>query len=195
VVFISSDGVLFNLHRRNLEITTGAFPPAEFTTADDVVPLTEPSAVLELLFQFAYPQQYPDIFLIKPFELFAALAEAAEKYQVYPAINACQMQMRLVAAKLHRYTFIKSPKVHIHPSQIARPQRSCPGPGLCLQTWTYGSCGYRSSIDGRPRSGSRRRPPLTRCHPAICWSPIHVACLSPKADGISLPAQVCRSME
>jgi hypothetical protein len=106
VVFTSSDDVLFNLHRRNLEIATGAFPPAGFTTADrDVVPLTEPSAVLELLFQFVYPRQHPDIYRIKPFELFAALAEAAEKYQVYSAINVCQMRMRLVACDTSRLCF------------------------------------------------------------------------------------------
>jgi hypothetical protein len=89
--------VLFNIHRKNLETAAGAFPPPEFTTNKEIVPLTESSHVLELLFQFVYPQQHPDVNEIKPFENFASLAEAAEKYQVYPAINVCKMRMRSVA--------------------------------------------------------------------------------------------------
>ena len=82
----------------------GAFPPTEFATSTGVVPLTESSAILELLFQFAYPQTYPDVDTIEPFETlaFAGLAEAAEKYDLYAAINVCKMRMKSVAVTFHR---------------------------------------------------------------------------------------------
>jgi hypothetical protein len=96
VTFSSSDGVLFKIHRKYLEVNAGAFPPAEFATNDETVMLTESSAILELLFQFVYPKQHPDVDDIEPFELFAGVAEAAEKYEIYPAMSTCKLRMRLV---------------------------------------------------------------------------------------------------
>ena len=94
VICSSSDGVLFKIHRKYLEANAGAFPPINFATSDETVMLTESAAILELLFQFVYPRQHPDVDNIRSFELFARLAEAAEKYEIYPAMSTCKLRMR-----------------------------------------------------------------------------------------------------
>jgi hypothetical protein len=48
---------------------------------------------LELLFQFCYPDHRPDVEALE-FDALALLAEAAEKYQVFPAMNICKICMR-----------------------------------------------------------------------------------------------------
>lgn len=88
VVFKSCDDVLFTIHRKNLEICSGGFPPLGFETHDEIVLLTESSETLELLFQYIYPNPQPDI-RSSSFETILAVAEAAEKYEVYPAIYVC----------------------------------------------------------------------------------------------------------
>lgn len=89
VEFISSDRVLFSIHRKNLETHAGGFPPPEFETDDQAVPLTEDGDILDLLFQTMYPYPTPDIASL-PFETLESFAEAAEKYQVYNAIYICR---------------------------------------------------------------------------------------------------------
>ena len=96
VIFSSSDGMLFKVHRKYLEATTGAFPPADVPTNSEIISLTESSTILELLFQFTYPNHHPDVDSIAHFETFADLAEAAEKYGVYSAMNICKLKMRSV---------------------------------------------------------------------------------------------------
>ncbi|KAG6808166.1 hypothetical protein H0H92_005174 [Tricholoma furcatifolium] len=93
VVFRSSDNVLFHIHRKNLEIHTGAFPPSEFQTNGEVVSLTEDSSTLERLFQYVYPQRHPDIESLEFVELYK-LAEAAEKYEVFGVMAICKSQLR-----------------------------------------------------------------------------------------------------
>ena len=61
----------------------------------EVVQLVEPAAVLELLFQYVYPQRHPNLQLVE-FEVLNGLAEAVEKYQVYPALEHCKMFMQCV---------------------------------------------------------------------------------------------------
>jgi len=61
----------------------------------EVVHLTESASILELLFQFIYPMPTPD-FESMAFPILDALAEAAEKYQVYPAMGFCRIQMMFV---------------------------------------------------------------------------------------------------
>ncbi|KAJ6577822.1 hypothetical protein B0H19DRAFT_1337576 [Mycena capillaripes] len=104
VTFKSSDAVLFKVHRKNLEVCTEGFPPAGFPTQGEVVDLQETSATLELLFQFVYPQRHPALDTT-PFEILAPLAEASEKYQVFPAMNICHIRMRDM--------------VHQHPVEVA----------------------------------------------------------------------------
>jgi hypothetical protein len=93
VTFQSADGVLFCLHRKYLETNTGGFPPAEIKTRNEFVPLTEDSSTLELLFQFIYPAHHPTLAGMS-FETLSLLAEAAEKYEVYSAMNVCNIRIQ-----------------------------------------------------------------------------------------------------
>ncbi|KAJ7095647.1 hypothetical protein C8R44DRAFT_684383, partial [Mycena epipterygia] len=104
VTFKSSDGVLFHIHRKNLEVCAEGFPPGEISTEGEVVELIETSVTLELLFQFMYPQRHPAL-NTTPFEVLHPLAEAAEKYQVFPAMNICHIRLRDM--------------VHEHPVEVA----------------------------------------------------------------------------
>ncbi|KAG6816024.1 hypothetical protein H0H87_009321, partial [Tephrocybe sp. NHM501043] len=92
VVFKSSDNVLFHIHRSNLMACTEGFSPPETSTFNEIVTLTEPTATLELLFAFIYPQPLPDLGGLD-FDILAALAEAAEKYRVFAAMNLCTIHM------------------------------------------------------------------------------------------------------
>ncbi|KAF9066350.1 ATP synthase regulation protein NCA2-domain-containing protein [Rhodocollybia butyracea] len=95
VIFRSSDGVLFFVHKDALGYCSGGFPDGDAITVDpEPVPLTESSSVLEILFQFVYPRKQPALDDMK-FSLFLAVAEAAEKYEVYFAMNICQLRMNL----------------------------------------------------------------------------------------------------
>ncbi|KAG6901803.1 hypothetical protein C0995_007739 [Termitomyces sp. Mi166 len=94
VVFQSSDRILFRIHKMNLATCTEGFSPPEHSTFDEIVPLPESSSTLELLFQFIYPRPQPELGTID-FETLALLAEAAEKYRVFPAINLCTIYMIL----------------------------------------------------------------------------------------------------
>jgi hypothetical protein len=85
VTFQSCDGILFSIHRPNLQTNTEGFPPPEISTGDEIVPLSESSATLEILFQFIYPRRHPALDEIAFADL-AALAEAAEKYQVFASL-------------------------------------------------------------------------------------------------------------
>ena len=93
VTFQSSDGILFHLQRKYLEVATGAFPGAEFDTNGEITHLTESAAVLATLFGFMHPKRYPDVEELE-FPLLADVAEAAEKYEAYAAIELCRLQMR-----------------------------------------------------------------------------------------------------
>jgi hypothetical protein len=86
----SSDAVLFAVHRKNLEMHSEGFFGANgisFPSAHEVVPLSENSAILELLLQFMYRQPQPDMRKVE-FHILAGVAEAAEKYQVYCSDNS-----------------------------------------------------------------------------------------------------------
>ncbi|KAF8164396.1 hypothetical protein K438DRAFT_1775548 [Mycena galopus ATCC 62051] len=105
VKFKSSDGVLFHIHRKNLDVCTEGFPPAGISNAaGEIVDLLETAEILELLFQFMYPQRHPALDTT-PFEILNPLAEAAEKYQVFPAMNICHIRLRDM--------------VHEHPVEVA----------------------------------------------------------------------------
>jgi len=91
----SSDGVLFKVHRRNLELLSEGFPGEDVKTHNEIVELTETADTLELLFQYMYRQLQPDLHGI-PFQTLASLAEAAEKYQVFPAMEVCKIYMRFL---------------------------------------------------------------------------------------------------
>ena len=95
VVFRSSDNVLFHIHSSQLTAITGGFPPADFRPGgrNEMVDLLENARTLELLFQFIYPRPQPVLGNL-PFSDLSQLTEAAEKYQVYPAMPICNLHMR-----------------------------------------------------------------------------------------------------
>ncbi|KAF9525396.1 hypothetical protein CPB83DRAFT_772071, partial [Crepidotus variabilis] len=88
-----SDNVQFYLHRKNLEVNAGAFPGAEFETKGEVVQLTEPARTLEIVFRFIYPRRYPDLDGLD-FEALLEIAEAVEKYEVFPAMFPTNSELR-----------------------------------------------------------------------------------------------------
>ncbi|TFK64139.1 hypothetical protein BDN72DRAFT_802489 [Pluteus cervinus] len=97
IAIISSDDVQFKLHKKNLAFNTGGFPPLEFARGTNIeleqVNLSERGYILDLLFQFAYPQRYPDVKSLAV-DILSELADAAEKYEVYGAISVCDIVMR-----------------------------------------------------------------------------------------------------
>lgn len=94
IVFRSSDQVLFKVHRRNLEVHSNVFPPSDFVTVGEGDPtdLEESSDILELFFQYFYPQPQPDLSILQP-EIMIRLAESVEKYEVYSAMPICKEYM------------------------------------------------------------------------------------------------------
>lgn len=95
VIFRSRDKVNFHIHKINLETSAEGFPPSQFSTQGEIVPLTETAATLELLFCFVYPSEFPDL-EDRDFETLYALAEAAEKYRVYAAMALCKILLKSV---------------------------------------------------------------------------------------------------
>ncbi|KAJ7496463.1 hypothetical protein FB451DRAFT_1019366 [Mycena latifolia] len=98
---LSSDGVLFKVHRKNLEVHSDIFADATSATKpendDEIVHLSESSDVLDLLFQYMYRQPQPDLEAVE-FRIFAGLAEAAEKYGVHSALGWCRAKMKASTA-------------------------------------------------------------------------------------------------
>lgn len=97
VIFRSSDGILFHLHRANLKTGAAGFSPDLIICppVDGFVNLTETAATLKLLFAFLYPKRHPTLVAVE-FSTLALVAEAAEKYEVYAAMNICLTRMRYV---------------------------------------------------------------------------------------------------
>ncbi|KAJ6592920.1 hypothetical protein B0H19DRAFT_1365207 [Mycena capillaripes] len=103
ITILSSDGVLFKLHRKNLEVHSDIFANAANATdaendGDKHVELSESAAVLDLLFQYMYRQPQPNLQLVE-FPIFAGLAEAVEKYVVYSALPATMGKMKEYVSK------------------------------------------------------------------------------------------------
>ena len=94
----SSDGMVFYLHRKNLELyTDGAFPGlhdsvnrwAATAAEKRIVRLEEPSSVLEIAFQFVYPRRQPSLKDLD-FQTILAVTDAVEKYKIFAAMNLCE---------------------------------------------------------------------------------------------------------
>jgi hypothetical protein len=92
-VIQSVDGLLFQIHRKNLETNTGAFPGPEFDSQGEIVFLSEPAEVLGVVFQFIYPRKHPTLKDLD-FKLVAEVAEAVEKYEVFSAMRICELRLR-----------------------------------------------------------------------------------------------------
>jgi len=89
----SADGFVFQLHSVVLGVTTGAFPGLD--AEGEMVQLTEPANVLEILFAFLYPKRHPDLYG-ESFERLIAVAEAAGKYEVPSAADVCNERLLYV---------------------------------------------------------------------------------------------------
>ncbi|KAJ3711200.1 hypothetical protein C8R42DRAFT_648338 [Lentinula raphanica] len=119
IVILSSDNVQFRLHRKRLELSSGLFPlAAELpeTSSKEVVRLTESGKTLDLLFQFMYPQRYPSLSGLKVDQLLA-LAEAAEKYEVFALMNICELHLRALLPK-YSQRVLKFAAKHDHDALI-----------------------------------------------------------------------------
>jgi len=94
----SSDGVLFKVFSKNLSTFSTAFPSPEHIPPgrNEVIQLSESAAVLDLLFQFMRPQCQPDLHAIS-FKVGGALADAVQKYNVFPAGGVCNIYMSTAA--------------------------------------------------------------------------------------------------
>lgn len=62
----------------------------------DYIKVTESKDTLDSLFQYMYPQARPDLRKLE-FKQLVELSAAAERYEVFGAIDMCSIQMRYVA--------------------------------------------------------------------------------------------------
>jgi len=100
LVLESSDGIRCGAHKTNLEQYSAGFPIAEATISDhEVVTLSEKASVLHLLLQFMHNTRQPELRKLS-FPTLALLAEAVEKYMVFPGMQVCKLQMG-IALKDH----------------------------------------------------------------------------------------------
>lgn len=101
ISFVSSDNVIFRVHRVHLDSHAEGFPPSslDLPNPHELIPLSETSDTLEILFQHIYPRSYPCLDGME-FEELGRLAEAAEKYQIYAAMEVCRIHMRCASSLL-----------------------------------------------------------------------------------------------
>jgi hypothetical protein len=95
LVIQSSDGVIFHLHRKYLQVNAtipGFDRDIDGPHRVEKVVYNEPSNVLEILFQFIYPRKQPSL-EDTDFETLMAVAEAVEKYQMCSAMNLCELRL------------------------------------------------------------------------------------------------------
>ncbi|KAF8878674.1 hypothetical protein CPB84DRAFT_1735843 [Gymnopilus junonius] len=112
----SSDGFLFNLHSHNLGTNTGAFPGPEIGAQGEAVLLTEPANVLEIVFQFIYPRRHPKLDDLD-FVILMEVTEACEKYEVYSAMNMCEVRLNAFISEHAAEIFVHAVK-HGYPELI-----------------------------------------------------------------------------
>ncbi|KAJ6497276.1 hypothetical protein C8R45DRAFT_124078 [Mycena sanguinolenta] len=126
----SSDGVLFKVHRQTLETHSGVFAGAADATrpenGDEVVDLTEPASVLDVLFQFMYTTAHqPDLRTVD-FSTLSDLTEAAEKYMVYSVLKFCRLQMEASIFTHPLEVFVYALRHdHVHLANEAVQQSMC----------------------------------------------------------------------
>jgi hypothetical protein len=85
--------VLFRLHEVNLQVTSSGLLQHQPGIETDFLTLTEPAEVLEILFEFLYPHYQTDLEKVE-FGLLLSVAEAAEKYRIFYAMNHCAFCLR-----------------------------------------------------------------------------------------------------
>ncbi|KIK64342.1 hypothetical protein GYMLUDRAFT_39891 [Collybiopsis luxurians FD-317 M1] len=92
ITVVSSDNVLFRLHKMNVQVTAGSLLHSS-DTEDDYIVVSESSDVLEILFEFLYPDYETDLEKLD-FEALLNVADAAEKYGVFYAMSHCTFCLR-----------------------------------------------------------------------------------------------------
>lgn len=106
VSYTSSDGVVFELHRKHIEVNAPNLPLPDVPSVNDQdgsknppIALQESAVVLDILFRFVrastkdkktLPPSLSDIIGPVLFEV----AEASEKYGVVGALNVCLIHMK-----------------------------------------------------------------------------------------------------
>ncbi|KAF9474609.1 hypothetical protein BDN70DRAFT_841996 [Pholiota conissans] len=106
VTFISADKIVFKIHSKYFEATSGGFAVPEYTLVEEPVDLAESGEVLEILFQYIHPPSELGKFLQPSVmdldtDLFFEVAKAAEKYIVYSVMNMCIMRMQFTLYESH----------------------------------------------------------------------------------------------
>ncbi|VDB83180.1 unnamed protein product [Peniophora sp. CBMAI 1063] len=94
VELLSSDGVVFKVHRANLASHSAVFPGQEMATNGELVPLTESSEVLGIILQYVYPSPPCQLDALS-FGILIQVAEAAEKYQIFAVMEICRVLLEI----------------------------------------------------------------------------------------------------
>ncbi|KAF9458581.1 hypothetical protein BDZ94DRAFT_83224 [Collybia nuda] len=119
LIFQSSDGIAFRIYSKDLHFTSAGLPPFEKEKRDGILLLTEKATTLELLFSFMNPQHHPNL-ASTPITDLARLADAAEKYNVFPAVSICNIHMRNnLTLSQHNIPFILEYAVKHHYHDLA----------------------------------------------------------------------------
>ncbi|KAF8988976.1 hypothetical protein BDQ17DRAFT_1314540 [Cyathus striatus] len=96
LILQSCDEKLFHTHSISLAMLSHGFPLTLSPVEREIVKLEETSEVLEILLRFMHPmQEQPDLRELS-IELLAGVAQAAEKYLVYLAMQACSLRMQMM---------------------------------------------------------------------------------------------------
>ncbi|KAJ7894080.1 hypothetical protein B0H13DRAFT_2339369 [Mycena leptocephala] len=109
VILEASDGTRFGVSASNLHRFSGAFPAPGFVNADstaahEVIKLHETADVVRLIVQFIHPGvRQPDIWRIGNLW---QLAEAVEKYMIFPAQGVVKARVRSLATENPVQVFI-----------------------------------------------------------------------------------------
>ena len=104
---------MFKLHCKNLQAYAGAFPLPENIQppssnekcAVAKIKLPEPAAVLEVVFEYLYPnveETHSDLEYVD-FKRLLAISDAVEKYQVFAATHLCLLRLRQVSSPSHGF--------------------------------------------------------------------------------------------
>ncbi|KAF5309112.1 hypothetical protein D9619_012828 [Psilocybe cf. subviscida] len=176
IILESCDGVLFKLHSKYLSATSAGFSAPDQTVIDgSPVQLHESSAILEILFQFIEPPsdsrnfRYPSVVALEPTQFFL-LAEAAEKYTVFAAMNACTTVMHFLTEKhpldilnhsfKHGYKDLVQMAVppSLHQPDLALVAQKLTAPGLLVKWLTYYSRWRKVATAGDEMFVRRTKP-------------------------------------
>ncbi|KAF9524872.1 hypothetical protein CPB83DRAFT_945509 [Crepidotus variabilis] len=97
VILKSSNGKLIGSHQAGLNQYSDAFPAVGFEVTEPVE-LSETADVLQLMLYFMHHVRQPELKNLD-FKVLAGLAEAAEKYSIFTAMDLCKIHMELAVDK------------------------------------------------------------------------------------------------